>query len=282
MIDLHIHTNASDGQYSPAETVRLAARKGVACVAITDHDTVDGLSEARRAANETGIGFIPGIEISVQGSRELHILGYYIDCAHSGLKEACGNFIRLREQRACRIFDYLSQKGVPLTEEQVQCHVLKRAPNRPHFARAMVDAGYVSSVQEAFDRYLGTPEFDSVERTKPAARDGLQMILDAGGIPVLAHPALLNLDDENLMALISGLTDAGLKGLECYHSRHTPEQVARYVKYAEKLGLLATAGSDFHGENNKPGVDIGDCGPILTEAVCEDILCRLRSNRQNL
>jgi len=276
MIDLHIHTNASDGQYSPAETVRLAAPKGMTCIAITDHDTVAGLDEALLAANEAGIECIPGIEISVQGNRELHILGYYIDSAHHGLTEACDNFIRLREERVSRIFAYLSQKGVHLTEEQVKRHVFNGAVGRPHVARAMVDAGYISSVQEAFERYLGVPEFDSVERAKPTAREGLQLILDAGGIPVLAHPALLKLDDENLVALISELTDGGLKGIECYYSRHTPEQAAKYLKYAEKFGLLATAGSDFHGENNKPGVDIGDCGQILADADYENMLERLR------
>ena len=124
MIDLHIHTNASDGQYSPAEVVRLAAQKGATCIAITDHDTVAGLDEARRAANDVGIECIPGIEISVQGNRELHILGYFIDCAHRGLTEACDNFIRLREQRVSRILTYLSPKGVPLTGEQARSHVI--------------------------------------------------------------------------------------------------------------------------------------------------------------
>ena len=276
MIDLHIHTNASDGQYSPAETVKLAASKGMTCIAITDHDTVAGLGEARRAASEAGIECIPGIEISVQGNRELHILGYYIDGAHSGLMEACDNFIRLREQRVSRIFTYLSQKGVCLTEEQVRRHVLNGAVGRPHVARAMVDAGYVSSVQEAFDRYLGVPEFDNVERAKPTAREGLQMILDAGGIPVLAHPALLKLDDESLVALISELADGGLKGIECYYGRHTHAQSAQYLKYAEKFGLFATAGSDFHGENNKPGVNIGDCGQSLTGVDSKNILKRIR------
>jgi len=277
MIDLHIHTNASDGQYSPEETVRLAAQKGATYIAITDHDTVAGLDEARRAAKEVGIDCIPGIEISVQGNRELHILGYFIDYAHQGLTKACDNFIRLRKQRRDRILTYLSQKGVPLTEEQVRRHVLHDAVGRPHFARAMVEAGYVLSVQDAFDRYLGTPEFDGVERAKPAAREGLQMIINAGGIPVLAHPAMLKLDDKSLEALIAELTEAGLKGLECYYGKHTPEQVAQYLRYADKYGLLPTAGSDFHGENNKPGVDIGDCGRILTDAECGDMFYRLRA-----
>ena len=278
MIDLHIHTNASDGQYSPSETVRLAAQKGAVCIAITDHDTVAGLGEAKQAANGIGIECIPGIEISVQGNRELHILGYYIDYKHKGLTEACDKFLRLRKQRVSRIHTYLLQKGVPVTDEQAHRHVVHGVAGRQHFARAMVEAGYVSSAQEAFDRYLGTPEFDGVERAKPTAREGLQIILDARGIPVLAHPALLKLDIKNLEALIADLVNAGLKGLECYYSKHTPEQVEQYLKSAEKFGLLVTAGSDFHGENNKSGVDIGDGGQSLTIAGREKILARLRSS----
>jgi len=259
LIDLHIHTNVSDGQYSPAETVRLAAARGAVCLAVTDHDRIGGLEEGRRAADEIGVDFIPGIEISVQGNRELHILGYYIDYNNAGLIEACDNFIRLREQRGSRIFDYLSKKGVPLTEEQVQSHVPRGIAGRPHFARAMVEAGYVSSIQEAFDKYLGTPEFDGVERTKPTAAEGLRMILGAGGVPVLAHPALLKLDDEHLEALVKDLAAAGLQGVECYYTTHTKEQTEKYLGLADKFNLLVTCGSDFHGELAKPGFDL--CGP---------------------
>jgi len=276
MIDLHIHTNVSDGQYSPAGTVELAGSKGAKCVAITDHDRISGLREAEETANDLGIEFIPGVEISVQGNRELHILGYYIDYTSPTLIEECDNFIKLREQRGRRIFSYLQQKGVSLSEEQVHKHVPQGVAGRPHFARAMVEAGYVNSVQEAFDRYLGTQEFDRVERTKPSAKEGIRMILDAGGVPVMAHPNLLKLDDVELEELIESLLPDGLKGIECYYSTHTSEQTRQYLKYAKKYNLLVTCGSDFHGENNKPGVDIGTGTADISDAEAESILEGLR------
>lgn len=275
MIDLHLHTNVSDGQYSPSDTVMLAAEAGARCVAITDHDRISGLKEGDETAAKLGIDFIPGIEISVQGNRELHILGYFVDYMHPSLVEACEEFVRLRESRSDRIFDYLRKKDVYLTDGQV------RGIGRPDFARAMVEAGYVSSVQEAFDKYLGTPEFDSVERSKPTARDGLRMILDAGGIPVLAHPALLRLDDEKLDALVGQLVSDGLRGVECYYSTHAEEQSANYLKLAKRYNLLVTCGSDYHGEKVKPHISI--CGGSLgmSDESCERILVSLYEEIKN-
>ena len=131
-------------------------------------------------------------------------------------------------------------------------------------------------MQEAFDKYLGTPEFDSVERTKPTAKEGIRTILDSDGIPVLAHPALLKLDDEKLEMLIAGLVFDGLRGIECYYSTHTSEQTEQYLKYAEKFNLLVTCGSDFHGDN-KPGIDVGSGTAGLSEAETEKILENLRA-----
>jgi len=277
MIDLHLHTNVSDGQYSPKETVHLAVCKGARCIAITDHDRISGLREAEAAAKDAGIGFIPGIEISVQGNRELHILGYHIDYTHLGLIEACDNFILLREQRVTRIYEYLRQKGVPLDDKQVRRHAPQDiVAGRPHFARAMVEAGYVSSVQEAFDKFLGTPEFDSVERTKPSAKEGISMILDAGGVPVLAHPALLKLDDKNLEELIAALVSHGLMGIECHYSTNTLEQTEQYLGCAKRFDLLVTCGSDFHGEDIKPSIGIGSGTDTLSDVEAESILKRLK------
>ena len=283
----------SDGQYTPAETVRYAGSKGASCISITDHDRISGLREAEITASEVGIEFIPGIEISTRGNRELHILGYYIDYTRQGLIDACDGFIRIREQRAPRIFAYLRQKGVPLDEKHVQSlaqsyvqshvqsHAPQIAPGRPHFARAMVEAGYVGSVQEAFDKYLGTPEFDAVERVKPSAKDGIKMILDAGGVPVLAHPAQLKLADEELEKLIESLISDGLCGIECYYSTHSPKQIRQYLEYAKRYGLIVTCGSDFHGGSNKPGIDIGVRPGFVSETESEEILHQLRIRRQS-
>lgn len=276
MIDLHLHTNVSDGQYSPSDTVMFAAEAGAKCVAITDHDRISGLKEGEETAAKLGIEFIPGIEISVQGNRELHILGYFVDYTYPGLIEACEKFIRLRKNRGDRIFEYLRKKDVYLTEGQV-CGI-----GRPDFARAMVESGYVSSVQEAFDRYLGTSEFDGVERSKPTALEGLRMILDAGGIPVLAHPALLKLDDEKLDALVGQLVSNGLWGVECYYSTHTEEQTAYYLKLAKKYHLFVTCGSDYHGEKVKPHISICSGSRDLSDEVCKRMLVSLMEGKNEI
>jgi len=282
MIDLHIHTNASDGQHTPADTVRIAADEGARYIAITDHDRIAGLAQAKAAAESAGIGFIPGIEISVQGNRELHILGYYIDYNDPALARECEKFIRLREQRADRIFDYLRNKGFALSEEQVQKHTSQGAIGRPHFAKAMVDAGYVSTVREAFDRFLGTPEFDKVERTKPTASEGISIILSAGGVPVLAHPSMLKLNDEEMEGLILSLKQVGLMGIECYYSMYTTEQVSKYLGYAKEFELLVTGGSDFHGESTRPGVKIGSGMSDLSVLEEDNIVESLRSGKRKV
>jgi len=272
MIDLHIHTNMSDGQHSPDEVVAMAAGKGISAMAIADHDTVAGLAEGETKAVELGIKFIPAIEISVEGNRELHILGYYIDYDDVSFLELCEGFQDSRAQREGRIFEYLKARGVLLTEEQVKRHVTQQTASRPHFARAMVDAGHADSVQDAFDRYLGTQEFDAVERFKPSASDGIEAIIRAGGVPVMAHPALLKLDDERLDKLASELKGYGLAGIECYYSMHTAEQTEQFLAVAKKYGLIVTCGSDFHGEQVKPGVALGDGSHGLSKQEERDIL----------
>jgi len=276
MIDLHIHTNKSDGQYSAAEAVAKSVEKGVSVLAITDHDTVAGLADGEACAAQAGITFVPGIEISVEGNRELHVLGYFIDYNDAPLLYLCENFVRGREQRESRIFEYLRSHGIELTEDQVKRHITDGAAGRPHFARAMVEAGYAVSVQDAFDHYLGTPEFDSVERFKPPAKEGIEVILKAGGVPVLAHPTLLKLDGERLDALVAELKGYGLAGIECYYSTHTTEQVSQYLGLAVKYELIITCGSDFHGEKVKPGIDIGDGGQGLSRRDANEMLERLR------
>ena len=276
MIDLHVHTNKSDGQYAPKEVIAMAADRGVSALAIADHDTVAGLAEGSGCAVDFGIAFIPAVEISVEGNRELHILGYYVDYTSASLLEVCAGFMRSRAQREGRIFEYLRSRGVDLSEDMVKRHVTQGTAGRPHFARAMVEAGYVASVQEAFDRYLGTPEFDAVERIKPSARDGISAIIEAGGVPALAHPALLKLGDDELDALVSELKEYGLAGVECYYSTHSAGMTKKYLAMADKFGLLATCGSDFHGELVKPDINIGDGSRELAEGGERGILTALK------
>jgi predicted metal-dependent phosphoesterase TrpH len=257
LIDLHLHTNRSDGQYSPRALVRLAAKQGVSLMAITDHDTIDGVAEGAEAAREAGIDFIPGIEISVKGNRELHILGYCIDCENPELLRMNAEFVRLRGLREERIYAYLEGKGVPVSRADVRRHAAGDMVGRPHFARALVEAGYAADFRDAFVKYLATPDFYAIERPKPLPETGIGVIRAAGGVAVLAHPVSLRLTAPELDALLAELARNGLRGLECYYSSHSIEQTELYLSLARKHGLVVTGGSDFHGERVRQDVAIG-------------------------
>jgi predicted metal-dependent phosphoesterase TrpH len=254
MVDLHIHTTASDGQYSPAQIVLMAKNAGLTMIAITDHDTIAGIEEGREAVRGSGIKFIGGIEISVQCNRELHILGYKVDPKNPALLSLCEGFAEGRRERGPRISEYLRGYGIHIDLEQAQKHTGGELLGRPHFARALVDAGYVETIREAFDRYLGIPAFDKVERPKPPPGEGIKVITGAGGLAVLAHPKQLKLSDADLEKLLCELIQHGLGGIECYYSTHTPRQTEFYLYLAQKYGLAVTGGSDFHGENVKPEI----------------------------
>lgn len=260
MVDLHIHSTESDGQYTPKEIVKIAVKKGLKAIALTDHDTVDGLIEASQIAKKVEILFIPGIELSIQGLlgvKELHILGYWIDPNSKDLRELCWHGQMLRERRAEKIYTYLREKGVSVKPEIVERFAGNAPIGRPHFARAMVEMGYVSDTRQAFDRYLDTPEFKQIPRPLPTVEEGIETILAAGGVPVLAHPIQTHLIPENLEKLLVELKAAGLQGLECYYSAHSPNDTQFYLQLAQKYDLFVTGGSDFHGERIKPSIQMG-------------------------
>lgn len=257
MLDLHTHSTASDGQYSPAALVQLAARKGVTTLALTDHDTTAGLAEAEQAAAQCGIRLIAGIELDTKypGVRgNFHMLGYGIDPQHPALAAQCADFAAQRQARAERIFTYLESFGIRLDREKVFGYAGDGVIARPHFARVMLESGYVAEIQEAFDRYLDTPEFQTIDRPKPHPREAIQTIRQAGGIPVLAHPFQLKLGERDLPSLLRELKEYGLGGLECYYSTHTAQQTEMLLALAEQYGLCITGGSDFHGEKIKPQI----------------------------
>lgn len=258
MIDLHVHSTASDGQYSPSEIIYLASQVGLSAVALTDHDTVAGIEEAEKAAKRIGIRFIPGIEISVKAPvKELHILGYGIDVNNVSLQAMCKQFQHFRKVREECIFNYLAERGILLNRDQVRQYAKNGIIARPHFARAMLESGYVKTIREAFDKYLATDDFDKLERPKPLSHEGISCILKAGGIPVLAHPIQIGLDLPSLEQLIQQLKREGLQGLECYYSTHSSKQTQDYLMLAKKYSLVVTGGSDFHGEKVKPEVKLG-------------------------
>lgn len=250
--DLHTHTKASDGEYFPRELIKKAAAAGVELMAITDHDTVDGLKEGFESAKEYGIRLISGVEFGASDDKNMHILGYNFDTESESMVKICEFLRKSREERKYRIINFLKEKGIEVTEEEVNAKAGDSIVTRPHFALVMVEKGYVKNVKEAFSLYLDTKEYQKIERFKYSAKEYIKVIHEAGGKAVLAHPKQLNYSPEKLEETISQLKKAGLDGLECIYTTHSQEEVEMFLKLAEKYGLFYTAGSDFHGENVKP------------------------------
>jgi hypothetical protein len=258
LIDLHTHSTASDGSYRPAEVVRLAREGGLAAVALTDHDTVDGLPEAVTAGEEFGVEVIPGVEISAQfPGGTMHILGLFVDYLNGRLDERLAVLKQARIDRNPRIIAKLNALGIPITMARVNQISGGGQVGRPHIARALMEAGYVQDLQGAFDKYLGWHKPAYVSKFRFPPDQALAMIREAQGIPVLAHPFTLGLGSayalRNLVIELKGL---GLAGLEVYYSEHTPEQEGLYLKLARELDLQISGGSDFHGLN-KPEITLG-------------------------
>lgn len=257
-VDLHTHSTASDGSFPPAEVVRLAKDAGLKALALTDHDTTDGLEEAVAAGQELGVEVIPGVEISAQFTDDtMHILGYFIDFRDGKLAERLAVLKQARKERNPKIVAKLNALGVSITMEQVDRLSGGGQVGRPHIARALLESGYVKSMQQAFDIYLKNGGKAYVEKYRFPPGEAMDMIRQAGGIPVLAHPFTLGLGSAAaLKEVLQDLKAQGLAGVEIFYAEHTPEQEALYLKLARELGLLVTGGSDFHGDN-KPDTGLG-------------------------
>jgi predicted metal-dependent phosphoesterase TrpH len=250
--DLHAHTTASDGTYTPRQLVELAKRNGLSAVAVTDHDTTDGLAEATAAGQELGVEVVPGIELStVYEGKEVHVLGYYFDPEYEGLRDLIAKMREDRLTRLDRMIGNLQKAGLEITREEVLAEA-KGTVGRPHFARVLIKKGYVRDIPEAFDRYLGVGKIGYVPRLKVSPEEAVQLILAAGGCPVVAHPGLFDKDD-----LFDRLVPLGLVGLEAYHPDHAEEKRAHYSALAKQHGLLATGGSDFHGSGAEHRGELG-------------------------
>lgn len=257
LIDLHVHTTASDGTLSPGAMVMLAKHSGLRAVAITDHDTIDGVGEALAAGLKAGVEVVPGVEIGVDFKSEMHILGYFIDHHNRELLRTLAVLREHRDQRNPRMVEKLRQLGFDITMEEVAREADGKVVGRPHFASLMIKRGYVANLGEAFDKYLGTGKLAYVKKDKLTPREGIKLITGAGGIPVLAHPKYLEArGDIDLKELLQELMGFGLRGIEVYYTTHTPEETRRFRELADSLGLLVTGGTDFHGDN-KPDIKLG-------------------------
>lgn len=257
MVDLHTHSNKSDGELSPSELMETAYKNGVTVISLTDHDTVSGNAEAERKCSELGMKFITGIEISTDEFKDLHILGYGIDINNTELLEKCELFKKSRIGRVKAVIELLAKHDVFITEEDVFRFSGNGVVARPHFAQAMIEKGYVSSTKQAFEEYLATPEFHKIKRYKASFREAIDLIHNAGGLAVMAHPYQLKKSDSELESLISELKQIGLDGIECYYSRHTPEMFRYYRSLADKYNLYISIGSDYHGKTVKPDISLG-------------------------
>ncbi|AZN42086.1 PHP domain-containing protein [Paenibacillus albus] len=249
--DLHSHTTASDGTMRPAEVVALAKERGLSAVAITDHDTVDGIKEALEAGERLAITVVPGVEIStIAEGRDIHMLGYYIDWENEDWRAKLGTLVSVRDRRNDMIVEKLCELGCVITMEEVIAEARAKGKDsgsigRPHIAAVLVNKGYVSSMQEAFDRYLGSD--GAAYRNPPRLHpfEAIAWIKEAGGTCIIAHPGLYGND-----VLVEQIIEAGADGIEVYHSDHSEADEARYLALAQRYGLIVTGGSDYHGERN--------------------------------
>lgn len=256
-VDLHIHTTASDGSLTPEEVVAAANVSGLSAIAVTDHDTVAGVDEARRAGRRNGVEVVPGLEISVeQPGSTMHMLAYFIDHANDELLAMLDEFREGRRDRNRRILERLAELGMPIAPDAVAGHAGGDTIGRPHIARAMVEAGHTPSIEAAFRRWLarGMPAY--VERRRAAPEEAIRVILAAGGVAVLAHPRLIGKPHGQLRTLIEHLAAEGLSGIEVWHPDHSADDTRTFLALAEQFDLVPTGGTDFHGHLRR-GVRLG-------------------------
>lgn len=275
IVDLHVHSNKSDGSLTPAELVMLAMEKGLSAFALTDHDTTDGLDEALKTAAEYNrriadgsltelpsgkkplpLEVIPGIEFSTEyEGKDIHIVGLYIDYEAPFFKEQIQAFVDSRITRNQKMCTNLREAGIDITYEKLICAFPDSVITRGHYARYLLEHGYVKSMPEAFDRYLGDHTKYFVPREKVTPAQAVELILNAGGLPILAHPTLYHMSSTRLDTLVSRLKDAGLVGIEAIYSTYNAADERHMRALAAKYDLCISGGSDFHGAN-KPGLEL--------------------------
>ncbi len=243
MVDLHTHSTASDGELEPADLVELALQRGLSAIALTDHDTVAGIDAAMAAAKNTRLEVIPGVELSADVPQaEVHVLGYWIDWRDPYLAEMLVKFQDGRFGRAEKMVQKLAALGAPISFDRVRAIAGDASIGRPHVAQALLEAGYIANVTEAFDRFIGRNGPAYVERFRLTPEDAVGLILKAGGVPVLAHP-------RDVTSYVEPMVRAGMLGLEVYYGAYDDQTIQSLQHLAREYGLVATGGSDFHGLN---------------------------------
>jgi predicted metal-dependent phosphoesterase TrpH len=262
-IDLHIHTTASDGTYTPEQVISRAHKLKLKAIAITDHDTLAGSKAALHSGVPPSLGFLTGVEISstpppfYPGSGSFHLLGYSIRLDDPKLNRTLEKLQQARKNRNPAIIKRLNELGISISLDEVCKEAGEGQLGRPHIAQLMVRKRVVASIDEAFDQFLGTAKPAYVDKQRVECFRAIEIIRDAGGVPVLAHPGLLDCKNENQMdALIGNLKKAGIQGVEVYYSGHSPDQTRLYAELAKRHDLLMTGGSDFHGAI-QPEIEMG-------------------------
>jgi predicted metal-dependent phosphoesterase TrpH len=254
-VDLHVHSNVSDGKYTPEEITARAAAIGLSYLALTDHDSVDGIAPAKEAARDfPGLTFIPGVEISTDvPDGEVHVLGYFIDYTDKELVEALKRFRDSRYGRARGMVDKLRGLGIDIDWRRVREIAGGGTIGRPHIAQAMLEKGYIENFTEAFEKYIGREGPAYVEREKMTPEEAVALALRSGGLPVLAHPFTVPEPEK----IVARLKAAGLVGIEAYYKDNTEEKTGALIAMADKYGLIVTGGSDYHGIDDSREVGLG-------------------------
>lgn len=265
-IDLHTHSTRSDGTLTPAELIRYAAQKGLAAIALTDHDTIAGIEEAVQAARELrskdpdalAPEVIPGVELSTEyKGKDIHIVGLFIDWQNREFADRLRGFADARIYRNRKMCSLLTENGYPVTYEDLEAAFPDTVITRAHFAQYLLDRGMIASIDEAFRRLIGDDCPCFVPREKITPHDAVRFLLRFGGVPILAHPLQYKMSDAELDTLAASLTELGLDGIEVYYSTHRQADTAYLCRVADKYGLLLSGGSDFHG-TRKQNLDLGN------------------------
>ena len=286
MIDLHVHTTASDGQYTPTQIMEKAADKGISVCAITDHDTVAGLKEGREAAERLGITFVPGVELNINSSRgEFHLLGLGLEEISPSLTEILDNLIKSREERNLLMCEKMRKDGVEITLDEIKNDFPNAVIGRPHFATELVKKGIVKNKQAAFDKYLAKGRPWYCERVGSNLDEAIVAIKESKGVPVIAHPMSLYLSWGKLPEAMEKYKGLGVVGIEAFHPGARMTECLRLEELGKKLGLIITAGSDFHGEKIRADRKLGHtCGgkKIEDKHYYEELLPALEKHRANM